>query len=87
MPQDPSRAFFILNMLQHNFAGKNTLESMHKCGVPSLKKILNTPQAWKYFLKGLFTPFFGLTSLYLANILPNSKFHPPPPKFFGWIRF
>ena len=30
----------------------------------------------KTVLKGLFTPFLGLTSLYLVNIQPNSKFHP-----------
>ena len=30
-------------------------------------------------------PFLDLTFLYLVNIQPNSKFHPPPTKIF-WIR-
>ena len=45
MPPDPPRAFFILNMLQNNSAGKNfTLENMSKFGALFLKKFLNTPQ-------------------------------------------
>ena len=35
----------------------------------------------KTFFKGLFTPFLGLTSLYLVNIQRNSKFHPPHQNF------
>ena len=37
----------------------------------------------KAFFKELFISFLGLTSLYLGNIQPDSKFHPPPPKFSG----
>ena len=37
----------------------------------------------KTFFKGIFTYFMGLTSSYLANIQPNSKFHLPPTKFSG----
>ena len=73
MPPDPPRASFILNMLQNDFAGKNTRDNMSKFNAPSLKKILNAPQTRKPF-----TPFLGLTSLYLVNIQPNSKFHLPP---------
>ena len=35
----------------------------------------------KTFFKRPFTFFGGLTSLYLVNIQPNSKFHPPYQNF------
>ena len=49
---------------------------MRKFGAPSLK---NSEYAadMKTFFKGPFTPFLGLTCLYLVNIQPNSKFHSP----------
>ena len=39
----------------------------------------------KTFFKGFFTSFLGLTSLYLVNIQPNSKFHHPPPEVSGSV--
>ena len=35
----------------------------------------------KTFFKGFFSSFWGLTSLYLVNIQPNSKFDPPQQTF------
>ena len=48
------------------------------------KKISECTADMKTFFKRPFTSFSGLTSLYLVNIQPNSKFHPStPPKFSG----
>ena len=49
---------------------------MLKFDVPLLKKISEYAADVKTFFKRLFTSFLGLTSLYLANIQLNSKFHP-----------
>ena len=52
------------------------LESMSKwCPLP--EKFFEYTADMKTFFNGVFTPFLGLTSLYLVNIQPNSKFHPP----------
>ena len=54
---------------------------MSKFGAPSLKKFLEYTAAYENISQRAFLRlFFGLTSLYLANIRPNSKFHPPPTK-------
>ena len=73
MPPHPLRAFFIVNILQKR-PEKNTLENVASLGASSLKQYLKCV--------GLFAPFLGVTSLYLVNTQPNSKFHPPP-KFSG----
>ena len=59
---------------------------MENLGVPSLKKFFEFVANIKNIFKGLFTPFLGLTSLYLINTQPNSKFHRLPTKVF-WIRY
>ena len=84
MPPDPPRAFFILELLQNNSGGKKL--RMKKCQklVHLPKKISECTADMKTFFKRPFTSFSGLTSLYLVNIQPNSKFHPStPPKFSG----
>ena len=81
MPPDPQRSFFILNMLQNNYKEKLRLE-IYQNLVPPPRKISEYSADMKTLFKGLFTPFLGITSLYLVNIQPNSKFHPPP-KFSG----
>ena len=59
---------------------------MTKIGAPTLKKILNTPLTWKYFLKGLFTPVSGFKRLcmYLTFKLIQNYIYST--KVF-WIRF
>ena len=56
---------------------------MTKLGAPLSEKFSEYPQDMKTFFKGLNYAFLGgLTSLYLVNIQPNSKFHPPPHQKF-----
>ena len=83
MPQTPRGAFFILNMLQNVFAGKNYASKYIKIWCP--ETISEYTSDMKTFFKRLFLPFWGLTSLYLYNIQPYSNFHTPTKIF--WMHF
>ena len=78
---EPPRAFFILNMLQNNSAGKNYTSKYVTIWCPLPEKISEYAADMKTFFKGLFTPFWGLTSLHLVYIQPNSNFTHPHQTF------
>ena len=59
---------------------KTTLDNMSKVGISFPKKNSEYAADMKTFFKGLFGLFLGLTSLYLVNIQPNSKFSGSAPK-------
>ena len=81
MPPDPPRAFFILNMLQNDSAGKKkTSQKYVKIWCPLPEKF-SEYAADKNIYQRAFSVFLGLTSLCLVNIQPNSKFHPPHQNF------
>ena len=84
MPSDPPNAFlfsicFKIILLQKNMIRLKICQNL----VPLPQRISEYAADLKTYFKGLFTSFWGLTSSYLFNIQPNSKFHPPSPKFFG----
>ena len=70
MPPDPSTVVSIFNINHYV-----------KIWCPLTEKKSEYATDMKTFFKGSFTSFLGLTSLYLVNIQPNSKFHPPYQNF------
>ena len=81
----PLKSFLLLKLLKINSAGKTALEKKTKIGAFSLiKKISEYALDMKQFQRAYERPFPGLnvlTSLYLVNIQPNSKLHPPHQNF------
>ena len=82
MPVDPPRAF-LFSMCFKIIRPENIYAWKYvKIWCPLSEKISEYAADMKTFFKGLFTPFLGLTSFYLVNIQPDSKFYPPPHQNF-----
>ena len=74
--------FLLLKLLEINCREKMSLKKQRNL-VSFPEKILNTPLTLS-ILKGLIYARFRVeTFLYLVNIQPNLKSHPPPPKLSG----
>ena len=81
-PRTPLKSFLLLKLLEITLPGKNCGWKSDEIWCPLPEKILNTPLTWN-ILKGLiYARFRVYTSLYLVNIQPNLKSHPPPHQYF-----
>ena len=77
-PQTPLKPFLFSTCFEIILPEKQRFKtSCVKNWCPLPEKNLEYAAGMKTFFKRLFTSFLGLTSLYLVNIQPNSKFHPP----------
>ena len=80
----PPESFCYLNCIQSTVPEKAALEKVTKSGALSLQKNSQCAPDMKHFHRAYLLPFPLLNvsaSLYLVNIQPNSKLHPPHQNF------